>query len=217
MTRVKAEGGAYDMFCTTEWIYYRTQTLSSSYHYFKSDLSTYVEVSKIEFDRAKYQANITPYEDGEEVVFMPNGDTIRCFFQGSIVRVFSPSGKLVRELPDSIAKDSIYSIALDQNGHLWTAEPTFHRIGQYELETGRMLFELGGNPNHETGELDHPEDISIYDNYAFISDMGNRRIVILNTTSKHFGTYCNFDQPVWQYRRFKNHELVRLQDGLYIL
>lgn len=50
---------------------------------------------------------------------------------------------------------------------------------------------------------------------AFIGDMGNKRVVILDIINKKFSTYRQFDQPVWQYRQNGTQELFRLQDGLY--
>ncbi len=219
MVKIEAETGAYDLVFTDDWMYYRislTRLKDKPYGYFKNDLTQNIEVTEQEFNLAKYRAPITPRENGEEVIFMPDGNTLRCYFQDSIVRIFSPTGALLRELPSSIeAVTGIYSIALDADGHLWTALPSYHQVAQYEITSGTRLYELGGS--WDPGEFNHPEDISIYDGYAFISDMGNYRIVLLDTNKKSFGTYRTFEQPVWQYRRFKDKEIVRLSDGIYTL
>lgn len=219
MTKLNTEDGAFDLVCTKDWLYYRinlTRHRNQPYAYFKNDLTQNLEVTAQEFNRAKYRGDLEPFEDAEEVVYLPNGDTLRCFYWDSIVRLFSPAGVLLRELPASIeAISSIYSIALDATGHLWTALPSFHQVAQYELSSGTKLYDLGGS--WDPGELNHPEDISIYDDYAFISDMGHDRLVLLDTRTKQFSTYRTFTQSVWQYRQFKEHELVRLQDGIYLL
>jgi WD40 repeat protein len=218
MTKLSAEAGAYDLVITDDWLYYRISTTrirEVPYRYYKIDFNVNVEVSKSEFNQAKYRADILPNEDGEEVIFMPDGNTLRCFYQESTVRVFSPEGNVLHEVPELPIPASIYSIALDKNGYVWTVAPSYHHIGQYDLKTGQTLFELGGT--WDAGDFNHPEDIAIYDGYAFISDMGNYRIVILDLNKKSFGTYRNFNQRVWQYRRFKNREIVRLEDGIYIL
>ena len=222
MTKLDVEAGAYDLVITDDWLYYRISTSRFGkmlYHYYKIDFNANLEVSEPEFNQAKYRADIPPYEDGEEVVFMSDRNTLRCSFQELTIRTFNAEGSILHEMPapPALASNvaSIYSIALDEDGQVWTAAPTYHHIGQYDLKTGQTLFELGGS--WDAGEFDHPEDIVIYDGYGFISDMGNRRIVILDIHKKSFGTYRNFDQQVWQYRRFKNREIVRLQDGIYIL
>lgn len=217
MKKLHTEVGGHDVQCTKDTIYYSvlTQKREAPYRFFRNDLTINTEVSATEFNRAKYRTDALPYEEGEEVVFARNGDTLRCFFQGSKIRRFSPVGKLIQEVPILPAATSVYSIALDDSGCVWTADSPFHHIGQYDLKTGNKLFELGGS--WEPGELNHPEDISIYNGQAFISDMGNQRLVLLDTSTKSFSTYCTFEQPVWQYRRFQNYEVVRLGDGIYIL
>lgn len=221
MTKLPTEAGAFDLVCTPDWLYYRVQLTRLRhvpYAYFKNDTVRNVAITEQEFNRAKYRGAAGPYEDGEEVVYLPDGNTLRCFYQDSVVRLFGPDGTLLRALPDSIsAVCSLYSIALDTDGHLWTADPCYHQVAQYDVATGRQLFALGGSWDWEPGEFDHPEDIGIYDEYAFISDMGHTRVVRLNTRTKQGSTYRTFEQRVWQYRRFQQHELVRLDDGIYVL
>ena len=219
MKKITTATGAYDLVMADQWLYYRvhlTRQTSRPYAFFKHNLAHQLEVSEQEFNQAKYRGALSPFQPEEEVVFLPEGNTLRCSFQESVVRLFSPEGQLVRTLPESLtAGDTIYSIAVDAQQHLWTAEPSFHYIGQYDLVTGERLFHLGGS--YDPGEFDHPEDICIYDQYAFISDMGHYRLVCLDMQTKALRTYRTFAQPVWQYRRWHDQELVRLQDGLYVL
>ncbi|NVO86816.1 NHL repeat-containing protein [Hymenobacter terrestris] len=221
MTKLPTEAGAFDLVCTPDWLYYRVQRTRLRhvpYAYFKTDTVHNVAVTEQEFNEAKYRGAAGPYQDGEEVVYLPGGNTLRCFYQESVVRLFTPDGTLRRALPDAIAPVcSFYSIALDVQGHLWTADPCYHQVAQYDVTTGRQFFALGGNEAWEPGEFDHPEDIAVYEEHAFISDMGHQRVVLMNTRTKRFGTYRTFEQPVWQYRRFQKHELVRLNDGIYLL
>ncbi|GGF28042.1 hypothetical protein [Hymenobacter cavernae] len=219
MKKITAEAGAYDLIVAEQWLYYRvqlTRRTSNPYAFFKHNLVQNIEVSEQEFNQAKYRGPLPPFQLEEEVVFLPQGNTLRCSFQESIVRLFSPVGELLRTLPESLtAGDTIYSIAVDAQQHVWTAEPSFHYVGQYELATGQRLFSLGGS--YDPGEFNHPEDIRIDGRFAFISDMGHERIVCLDTQTKALRTYRTFTQPVWQYRRWRDQEVVRLQDGLYVL
>lgn len=221
MTKLPTEAGAFDLVCTPDWLYYRvprTRLRHVPSAYFKNDTVQNVAVTEQEFNRAKYRGAAGPYEDGEEVVYLPEGNTLRCFYQDSVVRLFGADGTLLRALPYAIAPVcSLYSIALDAEGHLWTADPCYHQVAQYEVATGRQLLALSGSEEWEPGEFNHPEDIGIYGEHAFIRDMGHQRVVVLNTRTKRFGTYRTFDQPVWQYRRFQQHEVVRLDDGIYVL
>lgn len=219
MTKLKPEANGYDLFCRAAWFYYRVNISRDggrNYGPFKNDLTDNLAITAQEFNTAKYGPGIAPFEDGEEVVPLPDGSTLRCFFQDSTVRVFNPEGALMHALPDAVSAGcTIYGIALDADGCLWTAEPSFHYVGQYDLATGQLLFALGGS--WDPTELNHPEDIAIYGEHAFISDRGNQRLVLLNTRTKRFGTYRTFEQPTWQYRQLNGHELVRLRDGIYLL
>jgi hypothetical protein len=218
MTKLPTETGAFDLVCTPDWLYYRVQMTRLRhvpYAYFKADQVQNVAVSEDEFNQVKYRGPSAPAEVGEEVVYLPTGNTLRCFYQESVIREFTPTGDLVRAMPSTEAMTSIYSIAVDRDGHLWTAEPSFHRVAQYHATTGQRLFALGGD--WDPGEFNHPEDVTIYGEHAFISDMGNQRVVRLNTRTHQFGTYRLFEQRVWQYRRFQQRELVRLDNGIYLL
>jgi hypothetical protein len=225
MNKLPTDAGAMDLVCTPAWLYYRVQLTRLRhvpYAYFKTDTVQNVAVTEQEFNRAKYRGAAGPYEDGEEVLYLPGGNTLRCFYQGSVVRLFGPDGTLLRTLPDSItAYAGLYSIALDVNGHLWTADTCYHQVAQYEVATGRQLFALGGasEPRDDwaPGEFNHPEHIGIYGEHAYISDMGHKRLVELNTRTKRLSTYRTFARPVYRYIRFQQQELVKLDDGLYAL
>ena len=197
MTKLPAEAGAFDLVCAPDGLYYRiqlNQVRTKPYAYFKCDLFLHDEVTEQAFNRAKYRGEAGPYENGEEVVHLPDATTRRCFYHSSVVRLFDADGTLLRALPDTIeAFCGIYSLALDADGHLWAADPYYHHGAQYEVATGRQLFSRGGS--WDPGEFDHSEDFGIYGEHAFISDMGNQRLVRLNTRTKRYDTYRAFEQP----------------------
>ena len=169
MTKLPTATGAFDLVCTPDWLYYRVQLTrlrQVPYAYYKNDTVQNVAITEQEFNQAKYRGAVAPHDDGEEVVYLPDCNTLRCFYQESVVRLFGPDGTLLRTLPYSIsAACGLYSIALDTDGHLWTADPCYHHVAQYDVATGRQLFALGGN--WDPGEFNHPEDIAIYDGHAW--------------------------------------------------
>jgi hypothetical protein len=219
MRKLLAEARAYDLVVADECLFYRvnrTGHAGQADAYFQHDLTRSREVSEQEYNGAKYRGPLVPYQPGEAVTFLPTGDSLRCSLSDSIVRHFNPLGQLVRELPTSIeATMGIESITLDAQGHLWTADPAFHHLAQYELVSAQKRYEIGGS--WEPGELSYPEEVICYEQDVFISDMGHQRLVQLNTRTKALRTYRVFAQSVWEYRRIRNQEVVRLQDGLYVL
>ena len=105
MTKLPTEAGAFDLVCTPDWLYYRVQRMRLHhvpYAYYKTHTVHRLDITEQEFNRAKYRGAAGPYEDGEEVVYLPDGNTLRCFYQESVVRLFGPDGTLTRVLPDSI-------------------------------------------------------------------------------------------------------------------
>jgi hypothetical protein len=209
----------YSLVVAEEYLFYRvnrTGHAGQNDAYYRHDLTWVQEVTEQDYYQAKYGAALAPYERGEMVALLPAGGSLRCSLPDSVVRHFSPSGQLLREFPTSIeATMCIGSITLDAQGHLWTTEPAFHHVAQYELATAQKIYELGGS--WEPGELRYPEEAICYGPDVFISDMGNERLLQLNTHTKALSTYRTFTQPVYEYRRLRGQEVVRLQDGLYIL
>jgi hypothetical protein len=219
MRKLAIDVRAYGLVVADDLLFYRVYRTSfpgPDDTYFHYDFTRTCEITVQQYNQAKYQAPLVPYQDNEAVAFLPTGATLRCSPQDSVVRCFSPTGQLLRELPTSIeAAMEIDSITVDAEHHLWTAVPGFHQVAQYELASAQKLYEVGGS--WEPGEFNHPESVICYEQAVFISDMGHRRLVQLNTRTKALHTYHTFTQAVWEYRRVRGHEVVHLQDGLYVL
>ncbi|MGI4863357.1 MAG: hypothetical protein ACRYFZ_05490 [Janthinobacterium lividum] len=219
MRKLVADARAYDLVVADDCLFYcvnQTSLGGERLAYFQHDLTRSRPVTEQDYNRVKYRAQLVPYQRGEAIAFLPNGDSLRCSFQDSVVRRFSPTGQLLRELPTSIeAVMGIYSITVDEQENVWTAVPCFHQVAQYDLALAQKRYELGGN--WEPEELNHPEEVICYEQEVFISDMGHQRLLQVNTRTKALSTYRMFSQSVWEYRRVRDQEVVRLQDGLYIL
>jgi hypothetical protein len=174
------------------------------------------EITEQEYIRVKYLRDFKLKDSDDSIGHLTNGNTIRCFYQDSIIREYDQNNEVIRTFSEETAMMTIYHLDTDERDNIWFVEPTVHRVAQLDYSTGKLLFELGGTWE-EDGELNHPEDIKIYGDHAFVSDMGNQRIVTVNLRTKELLTYRQFDKPTWQYRRTINKEIVRLQDGLYEL
>jgi hypothetical protein len=213
--------GAFSVFCTDDLVYFIRRNPENHHdEFYKTDLHELEKIDLDEYAQTKFgNAWKTIHSAYAECIKLKNGQLITCHFEASIIYLHDQSGKKINEL--NIGRfdngfDTIYSIALDKDNALWIAQPTLHYIGRFSLETEKELFSIGGDfENPET--FDHPEEVRIYDDYAYICDMGNRRISRINIYNKELEEYLKFDEPVWEYRQFKEKELVRLQSGLYEL
>lgn len=219
MQKLVTAAHPYSLVVAEEYLFYRvcrTSHPGENDAYYRHDLTRAQEVTAQDYYRAKYGAALAPYESGEMVALLPDSGSLRSSLPDSVVRHFSSSGQLLREFPTSIESTMcIESLTLDEQGHLWTTEPAFHHVAQYELAGAQKMYELGGS--WEPGELSYPQEVICYGPDVFISDMGNKRLLQLNTRTKALSTYRTFTQFVWEYRRLRGQEVVRLQDGLYVL
>lgn len=221
MTKLATESGAYDVVSTSEGLFYRTLRpgpAGSVAAYFHHNLVEQASISAAAYNAAKYRGFVGPYQDGEAVAFLPSGHSLRCHFHENVVREFTTAGAIVRVLPASVDPGmGLYALAIDGDEHLWVADPAMHRVACY-AQDGRPLGAVGGSEELVPGEFDHPEDVVVYDDaYLFVSDMGHRRVAVVDTRTLACGTYRTFDQSVWEYRRCLGREVVRLNDGLYLL
>ena len=212
MKKLDIDIKAHDLIPSKDWLYYRIGLK----RFFKTDLIKSLEVKEAEYNEIKYGSSVLPSHDGESVVILDNGNTLRCDYQLTLVREFDHNGKLIRELPSEMTMMTIYSIAVDLDGFIWTAEPTVNRLAQFDFNTGEMIYKIGGEFNNND-EFECPEDIISIDKYLYVSDMGKRRIAKLDTVTKKIETYKQFDSPTWEYRIFKESEIVRLENGIYRL
>lgn len=213
--------GAFSVFCTDDLVYFIKRKPENHHdEFYKTDLNELEKIDLEEYAHIKFgNAWKTIHSPYTECIKLKNGQFITCHFEASIIYLHDQSGKKINEF--NIGRfdngfDTIYSIALDKDNALWIAQPTSHYVGQFSLETNEELFRIGGDfENPET--FDHPEEVRIYDEFAYICDMGNSRICRINIQNKELEEYLKFEEPTWEYRQFKDKELVHLQSGLYVL
>jgi hypothetical protein len=170
------------------------------------------EYTEVKFGRA-WRSTHSPYN---ECIRFANREYLTCHFEASAIFRHDREGKKVHQYniaPLQTGFDTIYSITIDKEEHLWITQPSSHYIGQYDLDTEKLLFSIGGDYNNPD-TFNYPEQIRAYGDYVYISDMGNNRICQLRIDTKELIDYKRFDEQVWEYEQFKGKELARLQSGL---
>lgn len=214
----------WDIIVKKEFFYF--QRINDEYgkdiSYHKSDLRNILTISEAEFNEIKYGVNykmilsLLDFDADANYSVKITDDLIICTsYLDYFFYLFDKGGRL-KEKRDDIGFDSIYSFDLDKNGDVWFAIPTANYIGQFSLSRSQEVFHLG--EKYVVGKpLTFPEDIKIYDDFAFISDMENHRIIRLNIETKEWTNYLSFDEPTWEYRQYKDKEIVRIQSGIYLV
>lgn len=182
--------------------------------FYRYDLKDLVEVEEVDYLQARGGDCYTRMDiDIDSSVLKKEDKIYTCHYQVSEIMVYDHQGKLFQKI-DSIPAFPIYSIEVEGN-KIWCVVPGENFLGQYSLENSEKLFSLG-----EIGEEEPfscPEDIVIYGDHLYISDMGHDRVCKLHLSTKELSNHLVFDESVWEYRRFRGKEFVRLDRGIYEL
>lgn len=202
------ESNTYGLFGSKWAIFYR----SWENRYTKSSFLVKNIISREEYLKAKFGDNyvkILPLleDENETCIKLKDWYILCCGFRNFFFQWFDSNGNLVKKRED-IGSDSIYGFDVDDIGNIWYVMPTVNAVVQFSLKENRELY--------HSHEFNYPEDIKIYDNIAYISDMGSRRILTFDIKTYKLEEYMQFEEPVWEYLRVENREYVRLDSGLYI-
>jgi hypothetical protein len=174
-----------------------------------------VEIWREEYLTARFWKNyeiILPllWDETETCVKFKDGSVLCCGFRDSWFRWFDATGKLENRFEDFTREFEIESFDVDAKGDIWYTMPLLNKIYQFSLESNQNIFCLDS-------WLNLPEEIKIYDNVAYICNVGSCRILSLDINTRVLQEYMRFDEPVWQYIRIQNREYFRLDSWLYFL
>lgn len=153
-------------------------------------------------------------DENEKVIRQKNWGIITCWFKNFYFQWFSSEWKFLKKRED-IWFASIYGFDIDNNNNIWYLIPTYDYVWVFSLEKNIEIFPF---ENYKfTWYFSMPENIIIYDDYAYISDMWNKRIMRMNIITFELEEYLNFDESVWEYIQCNDMEIVRLESGIYLL
>lgn len=207
----------FDIYSLWDHIIFQDYRNDSSLYYMYSSMNGIKNISRATFLTQKFWPQfslILPYleDENENVVAMENWNIITCWFRNFYFQWFSWDWEFLKKRED-IWFNSIYGFDIDQHGNIWYVIPTHDYVWVFSVEKNIELFPLGNYKFSWCFSM--PESIVIYDDYAYISDMWNKRIIRINTLTFEIKEYLNFDEPVWEYIRCSNLEIVRLESGIY--
>ncbi len=104
-------------------------------------------------------------------------------------------------------------VAVDGNS-LWCSYKDSSILVRYNTRTMRDELRLGGGKNTVIGS---PKSIFICDGVMRVCDAEAKKIFEINLSSYAMQVYKEFDEPVHQYMKVRNNELVLLDSGIYLL
>jgi len=197
--------GCYGIFVRENSIYF-----SNGKIFYKYDFTKIIEISKEEYIIQKYgKENQYWKRPFDEIVKLKNEDCE--------MRLHHSNGQIQKliEKINSPYGCGIYGMSIDKNENLWIAVPVEHYLGKFNIETEEAIFSISGK-NLEPTIFDHPEHVKIIDGFAYVSDMGNRRVVKINIENNEITDYKKVREPIYYFNQINGKNIYQLQSGIYI-
>lgn len=126
-----------------------------------------------------------------------------------LIHVYEPGGKFLRKLGEGIAWKRPVGVAVDSARKrlyvvdLGGVDSTDHRVRALDLDTGKLLFDIGKRGNGP-GELNLPRDAAVgADGLLYVVDGGNFRIQVYDADGKFVKTFGGIGVQLGQFSRPK--------------
>ncbi len=102
------------------------------------------------------------------------------------------------EHPTDVALNQPHEVQVDDQGNIYVADTTNHRIGKIDAQTGRWSVVAGTGAAGFSGDkgpaveaqLDQAYSLAVYDQDLYVADLGNRRIRHVDLRSGMIQTIC---------------------------
>lgn len=203
------------------FIYAAVKKDSSKIKFFRYDmrLEISVPIRQSVYMEKKFANNplVTVYEFSDylncDCAAFSSGNTAVLFHDGDI-GWFGADGQLLKtgQLLHKGAPGRC--ILPDGADAFWSVIPDEGAVIQYSVTNGRMIIRIGGG---EKSPFEHPSNVSKYDDSLYVCDDKNAKIQRVNLSDYRVSIHRQFDEPVYQYLRIGNSEIVCLESGIYIL
>lgn len=211
MKLISKEG--YGIFVRGDSVFFTTGD-----HFYQYDLSNVNEITRLEYLIEKYgEENKYWKQTFGEFVRLSNGHFITTYYQENEMRLHKSNGQVQKKLEkiNSPWGMGIYGMSIDRNENLWIAVPVEHYVGKFNIETEEEIFSICGKEMEPT-TFNHPEHITIINEFAYVSDMGNRRIVKIHTENHDITNYKQVKEPIYYFNQLNGKNIYLLKTGIYI-
>lgn len=138
------------------------------------------------------------------------------FYQKNDLWIYTREGKLIEEKKDFFEGFTPYGIALNEETRdVWVATGAGQVVFSKNTETDKVITEIGLAYDDTQSPILYPEDIFIYENQVFVSEMGNKRVLKINLNTLEQEVYLSFEERVWSFQKNEFTEIVLLDSGIY--
>lgn len=153
-----------------------------------------------------------------EIGILSNNNFVTVFYQENLVRLHLSNGKVINELSSIHPKlkyGGIYGITVDKNDSIWIAAPVENYLGKFDTE-GKEIFSIYGTELLEPNELDYPESVVAKNDYVFVSDCGNRRVVKIHIINHQIAEFKRVNEPIYYFGELDEYYIYQLKSGIYL-
>ena len=147
-----------------------------------------------------------------EAVRTPDG-RVFVVYPGGEMGVFTDNGELLHTEHLAYKKHFVRSIAFDGK-KLWFAVPDGNAVVRYDTDKYKIDLRISGE---KTDAFLNPVCVSADKNQVFVCCKNINCIKQIDTENYTVSIRQTFEEPVLQFLRIENNELVVLKSGIYLL
>lgn len=202
----------YGIFERENFVFY-----STGENFYEYNFIEITEITKEYYLEKKYgKENQFWKQPFDEFIKLKSENFITTFYQEDEMRLHKKNGEIVKKFEKirSPHRMGIYGMAIDKNENLWIAVPVEHFVGKFNIETEREIFSISGKELEPT-IFDHPEYVTAINDFIYVSDMGNRRIVKINIHNHKITDYKKLNERIYYFNQVNGKNIYQLESGIY--
>ena len=219
LRKIHSGDGLWDLFSNNKHLFFRqTFEYKNTTYFYKSNGISKSRISESEFLEEKFGRNYVPIleeiKHDDAISRWHNGRQYLCSYKSNIIWIFDKNGKLINtyKLEENI--DSVYAFEIETENLFWFAHPAVDYVAQFSIQEFSEIKKIGV-PYSSQSELNMPEDLIIYGRHLYISDTGNKRLLIYNLNSDSISKSIYFEETIWQFLFLKEEAIILLGNGIF--
>ena len=147
----------------------------------------------------------------EKALILPDGRTLICNENGQVF-IIDTDG-MINISGEIRYRDAAPSGIAFYNNRIWASFKEHNVLIRFNINTMRAELRIGG----KTSPFEHPENIFIDGEWAYVCNKGSNKIIKVNLESYSVDDYYSFEEPIYAYIKSGSYEFVLLESGLYVI
>ena len=141
----------------------------------------------------------------EKALILPDGRTLICNENGQVF-IIDTDG-MINISGEIRYRDAAPSGIAFYNNSIWASFKEHNVLIRFNINTMRAELRIGG----KTSPFEHPENIFIDGEWAYVCNKGSNKIIKVNLESYSVDDYYSFEEPIYAYIKSGSYESVLLE------